>query len=59
MGDSNENKRIEYVDTGVSRMAIGDPTDEEKEQLIKEGYTFMSWGKMKVEPYEYYEIWLK
>lgn len=50
---------IEYIDTGVSQQAIGDPTDEEKEKLTKEGYMFMSWGKMKCEPYEYFEIWLK
>lgn len=50
---------MEYIDTGVSQQAIGTPTDEEREQLINAGYTLMSTGKMKDEPYEEYEIWLK
>jgi len=50
---------MEYANTGVSQFAIGNPTDEEREQLVKEGYTFMSRGVTEYEPHEYYEIWLK
>ena len=50
---------MEYINTGVSQFAIGNPTDEEREQLAKEGYTFMSRAVKKHEPHECYEIWLK
>ena len=50
---------MDYIDTGVSKQAIGIPTDEEREQLIREGYTLMSKGRSAYEPYEEYEIWLK
>jgi hypothetical protein len=39
---------IKYADTGVSKFAIGNPTEEERKQLIEEGYTFMSCGRKKV-----------
>lgn len=50
---------MDYIDTGVSKQAIGIPTDREREQLIREGYALMSNGQSAYEPYEEYEIWLK
>lgn len=50
---------MEYIDTGVTKQAIGIPTDEEREQLIKDGYTLMLKGRKAYAPYEEYEIWLK
>lgn len=49
---------MEYIDTGVSKQAIGMPTENERKQLIKDGYTLMSKGK-KADTREEYEIWLK
>ena len=50
---------MDYIDTGVIKEAIGNPTDEERERLIREGYTFFAKGRYAYEPYEEYEIWLK
>lgn len=49
---------MEYIDTGVSKLAIGIPTDEERKKLEKD-CVLMSRGKNAYEPYEEYEIWLK
>lgn len=48
---------MEYFDTGVSKQAIGIPTEEEREEL-KKGYVLMSLHIGK-KPDESYEIWLK
>lgn len=52
---------MEYIDTGVSKQAIGIPTDKEREKLKKDGYTLMSShiSKDPKDPKESYEIWLK
>lgn len=50
---------MEYHDTGVSKFAIGEPTDEEREKLVEDGYTLMSKGTYAHKPDEKYEIWLK
>lgn len=49
---------MEYIDTGVSKQAIGIPTDEERKWLEKD-YVLMCRGKTAYEPHEEYEIWLK
>lgn len=49
---------MEFINTGVSKQAIGIPTDEERKELEKD-YVFMSRGKNAYEPHEEYEIWLK
>lgn len=49
---------MEYINTGVSEQAVGIPTDEEREKLKKDGYTFMS-SHVSKNPEESYEIWLK
>lgn len=41
---------MDYIDTGVSKQAIGIPTDEEREQLIRDGYTLMSRGEALTNP---------
>jgi len=50
---------LEYIDTGVTKFAIGMPTEDEHKTLKEAGYTFMSKGRNKYEPYEEYEIWMK
>ena len=50
---------MEYIDTGVTKFAIGKPTEEERKKLKEDGYTFMAKGRNKYEPYEEYEIWMK
>ena len=53
---------MEWIDTGVTKQAIGIPTEEDLERLKSERYTFMSKGiteptdGSKPEPYE---IWVK
>lgn len=53
---------MEWIDTGVSKQAIGIPTDEDLNRLKEEGYTHMCNGETKPndgsKP-ERYEIWLK
>lgn len=49
---------MEYIDTGVTKLAIGTPSDEERKELEKD-YVFMSRGKNAYKPYEEYEILLK
>lgn len=49
---------MEYINTGVSRQAIGMPTEEERKQLKEDGYTLMS-SHISKNPKECYEIWLK
>ncbi len=49
---------MEYIDTGVSELCIGMPTDEERKELEKD-YVLMSSGRNAYEPHEEYEIWLK
>ena len=49
---------MEYIDTGVSKQAIGIPTDEERKELEKD-YVLMYRGKKAYEPHEEYEVWLK
>ena len=49
---------MEYINTGVSKQAIGIPTDEERKKLKEDGYTLMSSYTAK-DPAESYEIWLK
>ena len=51
--------KMEYIDTGVTKFAIGKPTGEERKKLKEDGYTFMANGRNEYEPYEEYEIWLK
>lgn len=50
---------MEYIDTGVTKIAIGKSTEDERKKLKEGGYTFMENGRNKYEPYEEYEIWLK
>ena len=50
---------MEYIDTGVTKQAIGNPTDEERKRLETDGYTFFAKGQKEYEPYEKYEIWVK
>lgn len=50
---------MEYTDTGVTKFAIGKPTEEERKNLKECGYTFMEKGRNEYEPYEEYEIWMK
>lgn len=49
---------MEYINTGVSKQAIGIPTDEERKKLKEDGYTLMSSYTAK-DLAESYEIWLK
>ena len=49
---------MEYIDTGVSKQAIGIPTEEERKKLLEDGYTFMV-SHISKNPDESYEIWLK
>ena len=50
---------MEYIDTGISKFAIGKPTEEERKKFEEDGYTLMAKGRNKYEPYEEYEIWVK
>lgn len=50
---------MDYIDTGVIKEAIGNPTDEERERLIREGYTSFAKRRYAYEPFEEYEIWVK
>ena len=50
---------MEYTDTGVTKFAIGKPTEEERKNLKENGYAFMAKGRNEYEPYEEYEIWMK
>ena len=49
---------MEYIDTGVSKLAIGIPTEDERKKLKEDGYTLML-SHIAKEPNESYEIWLK
>lgn len=50
---------MEMFDTGVTKFAIGMPTDEERKKLEEEKYVLMSRVKNEYFPYENYEIWIK
>ena len=50
---------MEWIDTGVTKQAIGIPTEDDLKRLQAEGYTQMSRGETKSENPEYYEIWTK
>ena len=50
---------MDYIDTGITKPAIGVPSEEERERLIEDGYTFMCKGKTEYFPYTEYEIWIK
>lgn len=50
---------MEYTNTGVTEVAVGLPTEEEREFLIKEGYTFMLREQYADYPHEEFEIWMK
>lgn len=49
---------MEYINTGVTKLAIGVPTDEERKKLKEDGYTHMS-SHISKNPKESYEIWVK
>ena len=50
---------MEWIDTGVTKQAIGIPTEDDLNRLQSEGYVQMSKGEAKSEIPEYYEIWMK
>ena len=49
---------MEYSNTGVTELAIGLPTEEERQKLRDDGYTHMSNG-VTVEDAQSYEIWIR
>ena len=50
---------MEYYNTGVTELAIGLPTEEERQKLTNEGYTHMSNGVTVEEHPQSYEIWIR
>lgn len=50
---------MEYINTGVTELAIGLPTEEERQRLRNEGYTHMSNGMTVEEHPQSYEIWIR
>ena len=50
---------MEYSNTGVTELAIGLPTEEERQRLRDEGYTYMSNGMTVEEHPQSYEIWIR
>ena len=50
---------MEYSNTGVIELAIGLPTEEERQKLRDEGYTHMSNGVTVEEYPQSYEIWIR
>ena len=53
---------MDYFDTGVTKQAIGMPTEAERVKLKQDGYCFMSRGVTEPDEngeQEPYEIWIK
>lgn len=50
---------MEYSNTGVTELAIGLPTEEERQRLRDDGYIHMSNGVTVEEHPQPYEIWIR